>query len=286
MRVGRGARQAAADVRGRAVVDEGQAALLQLVLEHVHRRRRLHELRAEIVGDAEVPGRPRQQPLQALGGFLGLAVGHQSVGAGIVVGIVLRLHRRFEQHLVAGGPGHVNPALQAVGIGHERQGDLGRQVGDRLARGLGVEAEAADDQGHLRLAVAGEGTGVGLERHAAVGTNHRQHAAGALREQARDRRLSQPGAADGLGRIEPGVAGDGDDRRAAVVDRAGLGQRRIGKLHGGRAVGRLAGGLARQGFAPAGRGAGIGDVGQRQPHHRRAPPWGCRSGSPGRLRRR
>ena len=88
----------------------------------------------------------------------------------------------------------------------------GGRLVDRLAGGLGVEAEAADDQRDLRLAVGGERPGVGLGRRAAVGADHRQQAAGPWHEQAGDRRLAAGPRRRRLRRRRAGVAGNGDDR--------------------------------------------------------------------------
>uniref|UniRef100_A0A0N4ZL51 PE-PGRS family protein n=1 Tax=Parastrongyloides trichosuri TaxID=131310 RepID=A0A0N4ZL51_PARTI len=189
--VGAGAGEGAGAAAHGAVVEEGQTALAQMGHQRAHALIRGREPVAQIVGHAEIARGARQQPVQLDRHVVGAAGRQQGVGAGVVVGIAGRLHRQFDHHLMAVGASHVDPGLKTFGVGHEGERHLGRQTFDRRAGGGGVEAEAADDEGHHRLAVRAERPGVGLGRDAAVGGDARQGAVGAGLEQAGDWRLGQ-----------------------------------------------------------------------------------------------
>ena len=110
-----------------AVVDEQQAARLDL-LEHRHERglRRL-EFRAHVVGDADIAGIARHQPLQPLHVLLRRQRRQQRVRSGIVGRVVLGLERDLQQHLMTVLPRLVHPVLEIAAIGAIGDADRRRQ---------------------------------------------------------------------------------------------------------------------------------------------------------------
>ena len=132
--------------RRRAVVIEHQAAPGE---ESHHRLQRLgvgEETPALFVGDARIAGEPCHRPGEMMGvGFFALP-GAQGVRAGIAVGIVVRLHRQFEQHFMAARARLVHEILDIWTARHEADRDGGRKTRKRLHRGIGARTEAQHDQ--------------------------------------------------------------------------------------------------------------------------------------------
>ena len=83
-----------------AVVDIDQPALGGLAQHRRQRRFRRGEARAHVAGDADIALEAAHQPMQPVDILLGRERGQQRLRAGIVVGIVERLHRRLQQHFV------------------------------------------------------------------------------------------------------------------------------------------------------------------------------------------
>ena len=118
-----------------AVVDIKQAAPLQLLEHRQQRLRRRLELGAHVIGDADIAGIARHQPLQPLHVLLGRQRGEERMRARIHVGIVVGLERDLQQHLMAVGAGPRHPVLEAAPIGPVGDADRRRQALDHVARG-------------------------------------------------------------------------------------------------------------------------------------------------------
>ena len=86
-----------------------------------------------------------------------------------------------------------------------------------LSAGISASADDCDDDGDPGLAVAGEGTGVGLERGAAVLADDGQGSVGAGLEQARDRRGGQGLGAGPVGERAVLLCATADARVIAVL---------------------------------------------------------------------
>ena len=185
-------------------------------------------------------------PVQPIEILLGAERREQGLRAGVVVGIVERLHRNLQQDLVAL---RARPLGQFGGIravGRKRQRHRGRQLHDGVG-GLGrADPKAADDDrhhGHFgRLGAVGFG-GVDRERLQPV-RDHGDHAVAGFFQQALIHPGHHGGRGVGLGLVG-GVAADHDVlalAAGAVDDGDGL-------LLGGR------------GLPGCGFGAGLGGAG-------------------------
>ena len=210
----------------RAVVDIDQAALRRLLQHRRQRRLGCGEARAHEIGDADIALEPAHQPVQAVDVLLGRQRDQQRLRARIVVGIVERLHRDLQQHLVAVVARLRHRAVDLEAVRAERECHRARQLAHgRLRRGA-ADAEAVDDDRDARaVRLAGQlgDAGIDLGRPLAVRSDLRDRAvarrfehallgrrAAALRR--RDRHLlALAGAAVDDG---DGVAGRGGRRRA------------------------------------------------------------------------
>ena len=74
----------------------------------------------------------------------GVNRGEQRLRAGIVVGIVERLHADLQQHLVALAARARDPAFQIDAVGRERIGHGGRKFRERLGGAVRADAEPLD----------------------------------------------------------------------------------------------------------------------------------------------
>ena len=89
-------------------------------------------------------------PVQAVEILLGPERGEQGLRAGIVVGIIERLHRNLQQDLVALRARPLGQFAGVGAVGRERQRHRGRQFHDGVGGLGGADAEAADDDGDHR----------------------------------------------------------------------------------------------------------------------------------------
>ena len=97
-----------------AVVEIAEPALGRLADDRLHHRIGGHETRAHEIGDPGIALEPAEVPVQPVEILLGRKRREQGLRAGIVVGIVERLHRNLQQDLVAL---RARPLGQLGGIG-------------------------------------------------------------------------------------------------------------------------------------------------------------------------
>ncbi len=227
--------------------------------------------------------------MQAVEVLRGVDRGQQRVRSRIVVGIVERLHRNLQHHLVAGLARACDLALEVAAIGREGERDRARQLAQRVGGGVRADAQPADhdrDARSVALAV-GAIAAIGLDR-TREGLRRPRSVLRDLRQRAVARRFGQAlvigGAVGHFGHLgrrhfgchhlgRPGCRRDHDvapRAGAAVDDGDGLGA-------GGR---RRRGRFCTAG-APAG-GAPGGAAVRRSPRPHRSIRWRARSpiGSP------
>ena len=126
-------------------------------------------------------------PVQPVEILLGRERRQQGLRAGIVVGIVERLHRNLQQNLVALRARPLGELGGIRAVGRERQRHRRRQFHDGVGGLGGADAEAADHDGdhrHLRrLGAVGIG-GIDGERFQPI-RHHRDHAVAGFFQQPR-----------------------------------------------------------------------------------------------------
>ena len=118
--------------------------------------------------------------MQAIDILLGRHRGEQRLRAGIVVGIVERLHADLEQHLMALAARARDPTLEVGAIGDERIGDRGGKLRQRFGGAVRPDAQALDHDRDARLVGAArlrlDRTRVDLGGARAVGRDLRDQA--------------------------------------------------------------------------------------------------------------
>ena len=163
--------------RRRAVVDIDQAALCGFLQHRRQRRFRRGEARTHVVGDADIALEPAHLPGQAIDVLVEAERTEQRLRAGIIVGVVERLHRRLQKELVAVGACLGRKTLDVGAIRREGEGHRAGQLADRLTGDAGADAEAAEHDGDLRAGLLARsrlgGAGVDLGRAGAVGADAR-----------------------------------------------------------------------------------------------------------------
>ena len=155
--------------------------------------------------------------------LFGVERGQQGLRAGIVVGIVERLHRNLQQDLVTLRPRPFGELAGIRAIGRERQRHRRRQLHDGVGGLGGADAEAADHDGDDRhlggLGAVGLG-GIDRERLQAVG-DHRDHAVAGFFQKPRIDPGHHGGRGVGSSALSaPSIAADRDvlPRAAGAVD--------------------------------------------------------------------
>ena len=136
--------------RRRAVVHIDQPALGGFAQ---HRRQRLlgrGEARAHVARDPDIALEPAHQPMQAVDVLLGRERGKQRLRAGIVVGIIERLHRNLQQHFVIFSTRALRQLFEIGAVGRQRECHRRRQFGERIGGAGGADAEPADHDGDAR----------------------------------------------------------------------------------------------------------------------------------------
>jgi hypothetical protein len=85
----------------------------------------------------------------------------QGLRSGVVVGIVERLHRNLQQHLVALRAGALHQLAGVRAVRRKRHRHRRRQLHDGVAGLGGADAEAADDDGDARHPCRAGAVGLG-----------------------------------------------------------------------------------------------------------------------------
>ena len=223
------------------------------------------------------------QPVDVLSG---IERGQQRLRAGIVVGIVERLHRDLQQHLMTAGARTRDLTLEIAAIGRERERHCARQLADGVIGGAGADAEPADhDRDARRVRLAGDGpdgAGEDVGRPRAVLRHLRQQAMARGLAHALVERGELGFGSGGLGvaraghhdvlALAAGAVDDGDGlaagwRRAAAccASLAAAAALAPGIGRGGGLLGRLAGIRASVGGHDRHRLAAEGIVGEHRP---------------------
>ena len=145
------AANAGATLRGAdAVVEIAEPALGGLADDRLHHRVGDDEARAHEIGDPGIALEPAEVPVQPVEILFGRQRRQQGLRAGVVVGIIERLHRNLQQDLVALRARAFGELGGIRAVGRKRQRHRRRQLHDGVG-GLGrADAEAADDDGDDR----------------------------------------------------------------------------------------------------------------------------------------